>query len=190
MRSSRALSGNAGSTRTSETRIVNRWFPRLLLALLCLAASSCRPLIRQAFENPQVRLVNVGIKGNPILSPRAPMDAVLYLAITNPNAYALTVSDVAYTATIGARRVAGGEMHEQIRIEPSGDTIVKVPVQLDPEAFVASLREVVGARALSYEFNGAVGLVVPVLGVVRVPYSRNGTIDPVELLRRKGIGIN
>jgi hypothetical protein len=49
---------------------------------------------------------------------------------------------------------------------------------------------VIEARALPYEFNGSVGVVAPIVGVVRVPFSRNGTIDPVDLLRRKGIGFN
>lgn len=158
--------------------------------MLCLLASSCRPLIREVFKNPKVRLVDVGIVGNPFLAPRAPLEAVLHLCVSNPNTYALTVSQVAYSATIGSRRVAGGERNEEIRIEPSGDTIVKIPVRLDPEAFAAALREVIQARALSYEFNGSVGVVTPVVGTVRIPYSRSGTIDPVEFLRRKGIGIN
>ena len=171
-------------------RIVNRWLPRLVLASLCLSASSCRPLIREVFQNPTVRLVDVGISGNPFLAPRAPREAVLHLCVTNPNGYALTVSQVAYSATIGTRHVAAGETSEEIRIEPSGDTIVRIPVQLVPDAFAAALREVIAARALSYEFNGSVTVVAPIVGAVRVPFSRNGTIDPAEFLRRKGIGFN
>jgi LEA14-like dessication related protein len=162
----------------------------LLLAVLCLSASSCRSLVREVFQNPKVRVVDVGVSGNPFLAPRAPVEAILHLRVTNPNSYALTVSQVTYSATIGTRRVASGEKNEEIRIEPSGDTIVKVPVQLVPDAFAAAMREVIEARALSYEFNGSVGVVAPVVGVVRVPFSRNGTIDPMEFLRRKGIGFN
>jgi hypothetical protein len=100
------------------------------------------------------------------------------------------VSQVTYSATIGTRRVASGEKDEEIRLEPSGDTIVKIPVQLVPDAFALALREVIEARALSYEFNGSVGGLAPVVGIVHVPFSRNGTIDPVEFLRKKGIGFN
>ena len=167
--------------------MVKRWPPLLLLAVLCLSASSCRSLVREVFQNPKVRLVDVGISGNPFLAPR---EAVLHLCVTNPNTYALNISRVAYSATIGTRRVASGERDETIRIEPSGDTFVKIPVQLVPEAFAAALREVIEARVVSYEFNGSVGVVAPVVGVVRVPFSRNGTIDPMEFLRRKGIGFN
>jgi LEA14-like dessication related protein len=115
---------------------------------------------------------------------------VLHLAVKNPNSYALTVASVAYSATVGTRRLADGERTEEMRIEPSGETVVKVPVRLQPDVFAAALREVLEARSVSYEFNGSVGVVAPVVGVVRVPFSRTGTIDPMDILRRKGIGFN
>jgi hypothetical protein len=68
--------------------------------------------------------------------------------------------------------------------------VVKVPVRLQTDVFIDALREVIDARAVSYEFNGSVGVVAPVVGVVRVPFSRTGTIDPMDILRRKGIGFN
>ena len=68
--------------------------------------------------------------------------------------------------------------------------VVKVPVRLQTDVFAAALREVLEARAVSYEFNGSVGVVAPVIGIVRVPFSRTGTIDPMDILRRKGISFN
>jgi len=170
-------------------RIVKRWILLLLSGALCLPVSSCRPLLKEAFKAPKVRLVDIGIAGNPFLS-RGPVEAILHLAVNNPNSYALTVASVAYSATVGTRRVADGERTEEMRIEPSGETVVKVPVRLQTDAFAAALREVLEARALPYEFNGSVGVVAPVVGVVRVPFSRTGTIDPMDILRRKGIGFN
>jgi LEA14-like dessication related protein len=170
-------------------RIVKRWVLLLLSGALCLPFPSCRPLVREVFETPKVRLVDIGVAGNPFVS-RGPVEAVLYLTVNNPNSYALKVASVAYSATVGTRRVADGERTEEIRIEPSGETVVKVPVRLQTDVFAAALREVLDAKALSYEFNGSVGVVAPVVGVVRVPFSRTGTIDPMDILRRKGIGFN
>ena len=170
-------------------RIVKRWILPLLVFASCLPVSSCRPLLKEVFQTPKVRLVDIGIAGNPFLS-RGPVEAILHLAVNNPNSYALTVASVAYSATVGTRRVADGERTEEMRIEPSGETVVKVPVRLQTDVFAAALREVLAARAVSYEFNGSVGVVAPVVGVVRVPFSRTGTIDPMDILRRKGIGFN
>lgn len=170
-------------------RIVKRWVLLLLVGAFCLPVSSCRPLLKEVFKAPKVRVVDIGIAGNPFQS-RGPIEVVLHLAVNNPNSYALTVASVAYSATVGTRRLADGERTEEIRIEPSGETVVKVPVRLQTDVFVDALREVLDARAISYEFNGSVGVVAPVVGVVRIPFSRTGTIDPMDILRRKGIGFN
>ncbi len=143
----------------------------------------------EVFQAPKVRLVDIGVADNPLVS-RGPIEAMLHLAVKNPNSYALTVAGVAYSATVGTRKVADGERIEEIRIEPSGETVVKVPVRLQTDVFADALREVLSARAVSYEFNGSVSVVAPVVGVVRVPFSRTGTIDPMDILRRKGIGFN
>jgi LEA14-like dessication related protein len=170
-------------------RIVKRWILLLLFGASCLPVSSCRPLLKEVFEAPKVRVVDIGVAGNPFQS-RGPIEAVLYLAVKNPNSYALTVASVAYSATVGTRQLANGERTEEMRIEPSGETVVKVPVRLQTDVFADALREALEARAVSYEFNGSVGVVAPVVGVVRVPFSRTGTIDPMDILRRKGIGFN
>ncbi len=170
-------------------RIVKRWALPLLFGALCLPVSSCRPLMREVFKTPKVRIVDIGIAGNPFVS-RGPVEAILHLSVNNPNSYALTVAGVAYSATVGTRKVADGERNEEMRIEPSGETVVTVPVRLQTDVFAAALREVLDARAVSYEFNGSVSVVAPVVGVVRVPFSRTGTIDPMDILRRKGIGFN
>ena len=136
-----------------------------------------------------MRLVDIGMAGNPFVS-RGPVEAILHLAVNNPNSYALTVSSVAYSATVGTRKIADGERNEVMRIEPSGETVVKVPVRLQSDVFADALREVLEARALAYEFNGSVRVIAPVVGGIRVPFSRTGTIDPMDILRRKGIGFN
>jgi LEA14-like dessication related protein len=170
-------------------RIVKRWILLLLFGASCLPVSSCRPLLKEVFKAPKVRVVDIGIAGNPFQS-KGPIEAILHLAVNNPNSYPLTVAGVAYSATVGTRRLAEGERTEEIRIEPSGETVVTVPVRLQTDVFADALREVLQARTISYEFNGSVSIVAPLVGVIRVPFSRTGTIDPMDILRRKGIGFN
>jgi len=128
-------------------RIVKRWVLLLLVGALCLPVSSCRYLLKEAFQAPKVRVVDIGIAGNPFVA-RGPIEVVLHLAVNNPNSYALTVASVAYSAAVGTRRVADGERTEEIRIEPSGETVVKVPVRLQTDVFVAALRRKLGADVI------------------------------------------
>jgi LEA14-like dessication related protein len=171
-------------------RIVKRLFPLLALVALCPAMVACRALLKEVFETPKVRLVHIGFASNPFAAPQGPIEAVLHLQVTNPNSYGITVTGVRYAATVGTVPVADGERNEETRIGPSGDTLVKVPVTLRPEGFEAAVRELVSAHTIPYEFHGSMAVVAPVVGTVRVPFSKNGTIDPVKVLRKKGFGFN
>jgi len=171
-------------------RIVKRLLLLPALAWLCLAPVACRALLKEAFETPKVRLVSVGFASNPFTAPKGPIEAVLHLQVTNPNSYGLTVSGVRYAAAIGTVTVAEGERNEETRIGPSGETLVNVPVTLRSETFSAALRQVMEARAIPYEFNGSVEFVAPLVGTVRIPFSKTGTIDAIDILRRKGFGLN
>jgi len=164
--------------------------PLLALPALCLAPPACRPLMKEVFQTPTVKLADIELAGNPFAAPGGLVGAVLALRVTNPNSYGLTLASVVYTAAIGSEKLADGERNEEIRIEPSGDTIVRVPVTLRTDAFASALKQVLNARAVPYEFNGTVGVVAPLVGTVRVPFSKNGTIDPADILRKKGIGFN
>ncbi len=165
----------------------------LLLIALLLAAStplSCKSIVREVFRPPKVRVVDVALAANPLSDPGAPLAAVVSLEVDNRNSYPLTVAHVAYSAIMDTRTVADGERIEDIRIGASGITVVKLPVEFRPEAFADAARLVLGKRALHYELNGSVSLRAPVAGTVRIPFSKSGTFDPVEILRKKGLGLN
>ncbi len=162
----------------------------LLLLPLALFPLSCRGLIKEAFKTPKVRLIDVALTSNPLHDPRKPWDFTLSLEVDNPNDYPLDVAYVAYSAIIGRETVASGEHREEIRLGAAGLTVVKVPFSILPTSFVNACRDSLLGRKVAYEFNGSVGMRAPMVGVVRIPFSKTGGFDPVELLRRKGFGIN
>ena len=157
---------------------------------MLLFASSCRPLLRQVFKKPKVQVVSIGIAGNPFNPSREPLEAIINLSVQNPNSYALTVSQAVYTVIVGKQLLASGERPEEIRIEPSGETLVRVPVSLDTNAFSAALQDLIEARSVPYEFNGSLAVDAPLVGIIHVPFSKKGAIDPMDLLRKKGIRFN
>ncbi|HSL92616.1 MAG TPA: hypothetical protein VK863_08190, partial [Candidatus Limnocylindrales bacterium] len=55
-RESRSSSGKSSPTRMSVMRIANRFLPLLALLAVPLVAGSCRPLLKEAFSAPKVRL--------------------------------------------------------------------------------------------------------------------------------------
>lgn len=185
----RSPSGKPTGTRISEMRTA-KWIYLLLLLPLAVSPLSCRGLVKNVFRTPKVRLIDVALLSNPLADPGKPWDAVLSLEVDNRNDYPLDVSYIAYSAIFGRDTAAGGEHREDIRLGPSGITVVKVPISLRPEAFLNAAKEAFVGRSVTYEFNGSVGLRAPVVGVVRIPFSRTGGFNPTEFLQRKGFGFN
>jgi LEA14-like dessication related protein len=183
MRSNRALSGNHGSTRTSEIRIVTRLFLLFLSALL-IVAPSCRALRREVFRKPEVRIDSVKLSANPFLT-KEPFDVVLNLAITNPNSYDLNISRSAFSISIGKQELASGEKNEQITLAASQETIVILPITLNPDFFLSALQQFIETRVVSYEITGSIEVRAPLVGVIRTPFSKTGAFDPLEFFRRR-----
>ena len=129
------------------------------------------------------------LSSNPFLA-KDPLEVVLQLEVFNPNSYALNVSRAAYSVTVGKKELASGEQNEQFRLEPSQETTVTVPVTLNPEVLMAALRELIGARAVSYELNGSLEIEAPLVGIVRAPFSKTGVFDPLDFILRKKIPLN
>jgi len=146
-------------------------------------------MVREAFKNPKVRVVSIKLSSNPLLT-KDPLEVVLHLEVFNPNSYSLNVSKAVYSVAIGNKELASGEKNEQVRLEPSQETTVTVPVTLNPSVFTAALYEVIEARAVPYEFNGSLEVEAPLVGVLRVPFSKTGTFDPLDFIRRKRIPFN
>lgn len=171
----------------------NRMAKRFLLLALLLAALpplSCKSIIREVFRPPKIRVIDVAFDSNPLVDPAARWTAVVSLEIDNPNDYPLTVAHVAYSAIMDTRTVADGERTEDVRIGASGITVVKLPIVFRPDAFADAARQIFGKRALHYELNGSAALRAPVAGTVRIPFSKTGTFDAMEILKKKGLGFN
>lgn len=164
----------------------------LLLVLLALfaAAAGCRHMTRPSFRTPDVDLVDVSLDSDPTVNPRNPWRFMVSLAVNNPNPYPLDVASLAYSGMIGDEVVAEGEREEHVRVGASGVTIVKAPIVLNPGAFEAAARKVLARRSLPWEFNGSVGLRTPVVGTVRIPFSKAGTYDILYILRKMEIILN
>lgn len=174
-------------------RMATRFLSFLSIALLTLlwaVSPACRILVRDVFRSPKVRVIDVALVSNPLADPRRPWEFLLSLEVDNRNRYPLRVAYVAYSATLGRETVADGELRDDIRIDADGLTVVRVPLSIRPEPMEAAVRQVISGRAVTYEFNGSVGLHTPVVGVVRIPFSKTGGFDPVQVLKRKGFGIN
>lgn len=171
-------------------RIAKRFLLFIVLFAALLAATSCRPLMKEDFKPPKLRVTDISLASNPFNDPKGPWAFTLTLEVDNRNVYPLDVTLVAYSVVIGQETVAEGDHIGDMRIEASRATTVRIPLMLRPDAFLNVVRKVLQARHLDYEFNGSVGLQAPIVGVVRIPFSKTGNVDPVDLLKKKPLGFN
>lgn len=171
--------------RIANSRIL---LPVFLAAVL--AAPACRPLFKEVLRPPKVRVADIFLASPPAGGPGQPWALTLTLEVENPNPFALRVVHVAYSMAVEEQTVAEGERSEELEIAPSAATAVTVPVSLSPDAFAAAARQIFARRALRYEFHGSVALRAPLAGAVRIPFSRAGSFDAAEILKRKPLGIN
>lgn len=185
----RCSSGKPRGTRISKMRRDNG-ISLLFFLLLAVSLASCRGFVKEAFKTPKIKVIDVMLTSNPFDDPMRPWDALLSLEVNNRNDYPLKIAYVAYSAILGRETIAGGESREAIRLGASGITVVKVPISIRPESFLTASRDVLGARKLSYELNGSVGIDTSVVGVVRIPFSKTGRFDPVVFFKQKGFGFN
>lgn len=174
----------------SDMRIAKSRYLPLILLIAALPFGGCRQVMKDAFKTPKVEVLDVALDSDPTKDARSPWRFVVTLSVDNPNPYALQVARLGYSGMIGSEVVAEGERSDAIRIEPSGKTVVRAPVSLNPGAFEAAARQVLTKKALSWEFNGSVSMKTPVMGIVRVPFSKTGSYDLFYILKRMGIGLN
>jgi LEA14-like dessication related protein len=162
----------------------------LLLFLAALSLSplaGCRELIRESFQAPKARLIDVEPGGDgPVLSNGC-VRLVLVFQVTNPNAYSLALSRIAYSGHLGTVRIAQGEHPEEMVLEGQKGVLVRAPLEIRLSAFRDALLKTIAKRAVDYEFNGCLGVRTPFLGVVQVPFSVAGQLDAANLLRAAGV---
>ena len=159
-----------------------------MLALL-VTANSCRALRREAFRKPEVRITSVRLSANPFVT-KEPFDVVLNLSITNTNSYDLNITRSAFLLSIGKKELASGEKNEQIILGASRETMVVLPITLNPDIFMAAIQELIETRVVNYEITGSIEVRAPLIGAIRTPFSVTGTFDPLDFFRRRFIPSN
>jgi LEA14-like dessication related protein len=164
--------------------------PLFLAIVVAVALSGCRQLVKEAFKTPKVDIVDVNLDIDSTNRALTTWHLVATLAVDNPNPYPIEIARFTYTGMIGDEVVAEGDRPEAIRLEASKVTTVRVPVDLKPGAIETAARKVLAKRSLAWEFNGSVGVKTPLVGVVRIPFSKSGSYDLFYILRSKGIDVN
>lgn len=144
----------------------------ILLALAVLSTSGCATLLRQAFTQPVIEVVDVRVKQ--IGLQGGTIDVVL--SIENPNEFRLDAEKISYNFYVDTARVVSGEITQRLTLEEKGKATVTVPVSFDSRAVNTAMRYYLQHRALDYKVDGNFTLVTAIGRFTR-PYTGQGRVE-------------
>jgi LEA14-like dessication related protein len=144
----------------------------LLLLVATLSLSGCQTLLRQAFAQPVIEVVDVRVRQ--IGLQGGTLDVVL--SVENPNEFRIDAEKITYNFFVDSARVVTGEVNQRLTVEEKGKVNVIVPVTFDVAAVGVAMRYYLANRALDYRVAGDFTLVTPIGRFTR-PYTGRGRVE-------------
>lgn len=145
--------------------------------------SGCASLVKE----PQVSLAEIGLSSVGLTGATARVE----LEVLNPNSFSLNARSVEYELAFfpedlpageevpsgGWRTLATGRSAEELRLESGETTPVTLLVPFNYAELGAAASRLLQDGTLRYRFSGAFTVGSP-LGDLRIPFDRNGLLDP------------
>lgn len=161
-------------TRKHDTLVLSLLVvPVILLGLL----SGCETLkTLQLWKSPDARVREVAITGLSFEGAEITTD----IEISNPNAIGIDLAGLEYQLVVEGSPFVGGEIDQKLSIEAQGTSTIAVPVAVT----FLDLRDAIAAVGdkdeLAYEVVVELRFDLPILGVVALPLSVEGTLPVVN----------
>ena len=149
----------------------------VLLAMLAVLSSGCDTLNSlMQYEKPTANLTGVSFGD-------VSMDAAQLLfdvEINNPYALSLPLLDVDYVLQTGGNPLLSGSADLATTIPAESSKVVTLPVAFnyaDLLTAMKSLKDIRPGSQIPYAANVGLGIDSPVLGAMRLPLKKEGTLD-------------
>lgn len=154
-----------------------------LVAILAAGLSGCASLVKEpSVSLAQVSLASIGISG---------ATARVELEVYNPNSFGLNARSVEYGLSFDPegrpdsvdvpddawRTLATGRSAEEVRLSGGETTPVTILVPFSYSEIGTAFSRLLRDGALRYRFSGAFTVGSPI-GDLRIPFDRNGLLDP------------
>jgi LEA14-like dessication related protein len=109
----------------------------LLMMAVLMPGCMKNSLSRMSLELKQVKIKNFSNNG---------FSANVYMNISNPNWFGVTVKDLNYTIMVNDREVGKGRIPKQVEIPANGEALAELPLEVGPEAIDNLLKHGVNYR--------------------------------------------
>jgi LEA14-like dessication related protein len=146
--------------------------------LLLLGVAGCASLA-EVIERPSARVV--GAELTELSFDRA--ELTFDVEVDNPNPVGVQLAGIDYELLFEEASFLRGRTAEGISIAAGARSVVRIPVGVGYTELIDSVRSLADRRETDYRLIAGVSVDVPVLGRVRLPLERTGTIPVVRAPR-------
>ena len=149
------------------------------LLFLIMGCSTLQELAKM--QSPSVSFSEYKITGLSLETA----DLLFDFKVENPNPVAIDIKNYTYDFQIDEQSFLQGSQVANTTIDASGESTVQVPVTLRYDDLVQSFRSVLSQDEINYSIDAVIGTDVPILGLVELPITHEGTVPVVKLPKLK-----
>lgn len=152
----------------------------LMLAIVLLAFSACSSLnqmVGNAIQKPDVNVSNVKIAGMSFDS----VDLLFDIDVSNPNGVGINLAGFDYGLNINGNSFLSGNNADGLKIPAKGSHGIQLPLTLKFKDIYQTFTTIKNQDTSAYELSAGFSFSLPVLGDVRVPVSKSGSIPLLKL---------
>ncbi len=164
------------------------YYSRFVLAALVLAGIGlgCATLQQLATQvsvkQPDVEVVGAHLQKLSFTDAELNFD----VAVKNPNAVGIDLKGFHYDFLINGHSLLAGDKTDALKIPAKGSGMVQIPVTLNFVDLYKTFQALKNKDTVPYQLKGDFSFELPVLGLVKVPASKSGTL-PLAKIPKIGI---
>lgn len=158
------------------------WQISLAAALLVYSCASVNELMKSTIQKPGVTFAGAKISGISFQN----IDLLFDVKITNPNPVGIHLVGFDYDFSINQNSFVKGKEDKGVDIAAKGESNIRIPVSLDFTNLYNTFASFKNRDSTDYKINFGATVNLPVLGVQRIPVSKQGTFP---LLKRPKIRV-
>ncbi|MBM3215155.1 hypothetical protein FJZ36_09605 [Candidatus Poribacteria bacterium] len=148
-------------------------------ALVIVSLSGCavvRMVLHGGFRRPGVELTSSRLTS--LDWHRA--DLVFDVRVSNPNSVGIHLASLDYKLSLNGNVAVQGVQDQGIDVDARGESVVQVPVSLAFDDVYRAFASLGNEERSKYAFECGLGFRLPVLGNVRIPLRREGTLPMIK----------
>lgn len=153
------------------------------LMLFVMTASGCAMLEDAGlWQKPEARVSSVEL--TELTFESAGLDVIV--DVFNPNPYKISLGLLDYTLTVQGRQFLDGRQDKKTWLGAEQAQAIAVPIRVRFEDLFAAVSGLKQKNAIDYGLNGGVSFEVPVAGMIRIPFEKQGRL-PVPAMPKVSV---